>query len=291
MAKTSGVIVLLAGTASFCAAYVTHVHTAMEHGVSSQLDIVMDPSSGGDGGLALAPEGWRAYVRTAVPPAPTEDEAAEVVVTIAKRGSEAFVRTLIVPSARPASSGDRAGLVHELQRELRRVGCYGGAFNDSWTVATRTAMKAFTNRINAILPMDKPDPILLALVQGQRDRVCGVACPSGEVLARDDRCLPKVIFAQASRKAPEHSSKLLAEEQSRVLVTTLWSSTTAPPMGVADPGPVAPAARPPTRAHATRVAAAAGARARAGAALQRESQRHSNFGATLFRQFDAFGLH
>ena len=41
-------------------------------------------------------------------------------------------------------------------------------------------MKAFTTRVNATLPVDKPDHILLALVQGHQ----GVACAPKPVLAK-----------------------------------------------------------------------------------------------------------
>ena len=45
---------------------------------------------------------------------------------------------------------DRASLARDLQSELRRVGCYSGELNGIWTPATRKAMKAFTERVNAM---------------------------------------------------------------------------------------------------------------------------------------------
>ena len=69
-------------------------------------------------------------------------------------------------SRRPRLSGAA------LQSELKRVGCYDGDVNGVWNARSRAAMKAFTERVNATLPVDNPDQILLALVQGHRGRAC-----------------------------------------------------------------------------------------------------------------------
>jgi len=121
-----------------------------------------------------------------------------IVVTIAPRPSEAPAaaarRTASVPS-------DRDGLARELQKELRRVGCYEGEVNGVWTPSTRRAMKAFTERVNAILPVAEPDAVLLVMVQSQQDRTCGRPCPANQGLTEDGRCLPSAILAKAMKKA------------------------------------------------------------------------------------------
>ncbi len=81
------------------------------------------------------------------------------------------------PKPPPATSNidpnDRVALARALQRELKRVGCYSGEITGAWTTSTRMAMRAFTERVNATLPIDKPDPVLLSLVQGhQQGDVC-----------------------------------------------------------------------------------------------------------------------
>ncbi len=86
-----------------------------------------------------------------------------------------------------------------LQKELRRVGCYSGELNGEWTMSTRRAMKDFIERVNATLPIDQPDGILLALVQGHPGKVCGVPCPAGEGLSRDALCVPSAILAMTGR--------------------------------------------------------------------------------------------
>lgn len=76
------------------------------------------------------------------------------------------------PQRATATPGDRASLARELQRELKRVGCYSGDVNGIWTTSSRMAMKSFTDYVNASLPIDNPDYVLLSLVQGHQDKAC-----------------------------------------------------------------------------------------------------------------------
>ena len=96
---------------------------------------------------------------------------------------------------------DPALITRAVQTELTRVGCYAGAVTGVWGPDTRRAMKAFTHRVNATLPVDKPDVILLSLLKAQAGLVCGKACPGGQEGAADGRCVPKAVLAQAARKA------------------------------------------------------------------------------------------
>jgi hypothetical protein len=112
----------------------------------------------------------------------TASAQAPIVVTVPARGSAAPP-----PQAAPrqapqstASPRDPASLARQLQSELRRVGCYDGELSGVWSPRTRAAMKAFTDRVNASLPVDKPDQILLALVQNHQ----GVACVPPPVLGK-----------------------------------------------------------------------------------------------------------
>ena len=61
-------------------------------------------------------------------------------------------------------------------------------------------MKVFTERVNAALPIDKPDAILLAMVQNHEEMTCGAGCPTGQSLAGNGRCLPSAIVARDSAK-------------------------------------------------------------------------------------------
>ena len=99
-------------------------------------------------------------------------------------------------SAMPAPG--REGIARELQRALRRAGCYGGPINGAWTAGTKSAMKAFIERANATLPVDKPDIVLLALLENERGVSCA-SCPSGQLL-RGGSCMPAAM-ARAERSA------------------------------------------------------------------------------------------
>ena len=103
-------------------------------------------------------------------------------------------------SPKPADEDTRAHLTSDLQRELTRVGCYDGEINGSWNQSTKRAMSAFMARVNASLPVEDPDYILLTLVQGHTALACGTDCPAGEVQSSSGRCLPQAVVAQASRK-------------------------------------------------------------------------------------------
>ena len=77
-------------------------------------------------------------------------------------------------------------LVRQLQHELTRVGCYAGEINGIWTPSTRRAMEALIGQANAKLPTARPEPVHLALVQGQDARIC--ECPAAEEKQFGGKC-------------------------------------------------------------------------------------------------------
>jgi Putative peptidoglycan binding domain len=198
-------------------------------------------------------------------PAPPE------VVVLAPRGAPASSPTWGSPWS------DRQPLAQQLQRELARVGCYDGEINGVWTPATRRALKAFIDRVNAVLPTDAPDRIQLALVEAARERVCGAACPAGETLA-EGRCVPNVVLA--GRKFMPNSANARADQ-----------------------GPGSATAVPPLAADAPRMGPAAGERGpglagppQTATGIVRSSeakrrQRQSGFfGFAIFKQFEKLGF-
>src|SRR5438552_8762577 len=127
--------------------------------------------------------------------AASSDEAA-VVVTLPQRAGEPAIRAPVGQSPKPAwPPGDRVSLVRELQRELKRVGCYEGEISGVWTPSSRMAMKGFTDQVNAKLPIDQPDHILLKLVQNHKEKACLKPCSTGQAAAHDGRCTPGTILA------------------------------------------------------------------------------------------------
>jgi hypothetical protein len=128
----------------------------------------------------------------ASPPPTAKPALAETVVVTIVPGPVARPITLNIPPAVPTSEHT---IARQLQRELKRVGCYAGELDGIWAATTQRAMKAFTNRVNAELPIGKPDAILLALVQALPEKVCGVPCPRGQTLTAEGQCMPDALIA------------------------------------------------------------------------------------------------
>jgi hypothetical protein len=256
MSKASGVVLILAGLAT--AAYVLPSGEMTDPDFGQITDVAKTQAAETARRIAVVPEPKPA-VR------PTRSEAvpsfsAPVVVTIAQRPSERPAPA--VQKAAPIPR-DKEAIGRELQKELRRVGCYEGELNGAWTPSTRQAMNAFTDRVNASLPTDEPDSILLTMVRGYQDRVCGKPCPAGQGLGDDGRCVPNAILVRAAPKAstPVAIAAPIPAQRPAPAITA-WSTTTTPaptpPVGVAptegrmalagpqaDPAAV-PGAQPPT---------------------------------------------
>lgn len=120
-------------------------------------------------------------------------------------------------SPKPGDAEARSHLASDLQRELKRVGCYGGEINGAWTQSTRRAMATFMERVNATLPFDEPDYILLTLVENHTALACGTECPAGQVVSAGGQCLPNAVVAQANKRAQKleerQAERRLAEQR------------------------------------------------------------------------------
>ena len=117
------------------------------------------------------------------------------------------------PTAMNIDPSDRVALARALQRELKRVGCYSGEITGVWTTSSRMAMKAFTERVNATLPVDRPDPVLLSLVQGRRERACGTTCPAGQSATDAGACTPNAAPAKTAKSEPEDTAADTARDK------------------------------------------------------------------------------
>jgi hypothetical protein len=95
---------------------------------------------------------------------------------------------------------DRTALTREIQLQLKRAGCYHGSVDGLWSPTVRQSIKAFVDRVNAALPTDEPDAILLAMLQNHKGAACGGSCPTGQHLASDGRCLPNGVVTRTARK-------------------------------------------------------------------------------------------
>ncbi|MFA5901345.1 MAG: hypothetical protein WC829_19760 [Hyphomicrobium sp.] len=86
---------------------------------------------------------------------------------------QANVATAASQTLEPTDPDSRYKLVVDIQQNLKRVGCYWGRINGSWNANTRDAMRDFTTRANAALPVEKPDYLLLTLLKSHNGRSCG----------------------------------------------------------------------------------------------------------------------
>jgi hypothetical protein len=165
-------------------------------------EVAQSPTSdpGASGGM-LRPEVLRS------PAAEAPRVSSPVVITVAPHIGKSRI-----PQERFAIPKDRDALTRELQKELRRVGCYEGDISGTWSESTRRAMKTFIERMNARLPAEEPDAVLYALVKGQDEPIC-CSHPEGE--SADERCVPSLLVHVQSKAAP---SATLAVENSAVAV-------------------------------------------------------------------------
>jgi hypothetical protein len=251
MSKASGFVLLVAGLAA--AAYVV-VPWASDMSEPDLLPSFSNaakllPASGASEVAVVAPEP-QPNAQPVPPPIaaaperpPVPSFSAPVVITLAQRPNESAAP---MPQKAGTLPRDRDAIGRELQKELKRVGCYEGELNGAWTPSTRQAMKAFTDRVNATLPTDEPDSILLTLVQAYQDRVCGKPCPVGQGLSETGRCMPSAILARAAKKGATPVTTAAAPAEKLTPAITAWSTTTtaATPAPIPPPA-VAPAGAPP----------------------------------------------
>ncbi len=174
----------------------------------------------------------------------TSDSGEEIAVASVRQGpAEPSPALVALPQpVKKAMPTDFPSLAREIQRELRRVGCYRGEVNGLWTAQTRVAMKAFVDDANAVLPVDKPDQVLLSLLQGERDTACGSSCPPGQQQTQDGACVASTVASNSATITGSIDRKESAAAQSERIAAPVAPADVAP----ADPAPApALAARAP----------------------------------------------
>ena len=130
---------------------------------------------------------------------------------------------------RPLRERPRHELVREIQRELKRVGCYGGDVDGEWGPGSRRAVLAFMERVNSSVPNDEPDLIQLTLVRGYPGVACARQCPPDRMAPGSGRCLQGPIMA--TRQAP----RLIEERAIAVRPASGIVTGTAAPAVIAAP--------------------------------------------------------
>jgi hypothetical protein len=200
MGKATGVFLILAGVGTAAL-----VLPAVDKDAERQLAEVVRIATGGVAQptgptpLTSAPAVTPAPVQSISQPPVASGTAAAPIAPAPLTPPQVLTRNTTASPARPTDTTARADLARDIQKELKRVGCYTGEVSGEWTPDTRRAMKAFVDRVNAALPIDEPDHILRTMVQGHPGSACGKSCPAGQAALADGRCLPASVVAQ---KAP-----------------------------------------------------------------------------------------
>jgi peptidoglycan hydrolase-like protein with peptidoglycan-binding domain len=166
------------------------------------------------------------HARPILPTTAFSDQPPEVVAV----PQRIIAQNIQVPSAEAervlALPNDRSFLVRTLQSELQRVGCYDREINGFWTTSTRMAMQTFLQRVNAALPTDEPDAVLLSLLQAHKDTACGKSCPAGQGFAPSGQCLPNALVI--TKFKPQDP---IATEGPNPIVTSSLPANTKPRTG------------------------------------------------------------
>ena len=142
-------------------------------------------------------------------------------------------------ATKPDSDDKRVALARDLQKELKRVGCYDGEINGWWNAASKHAMSVFTERVNASLPVEEPDYILLALVQSHN----GTGCSNQRaVVAQQDKKPVQGAPPQATSNRTATTSGQVAAAPAAPTTPRTWETGVFPaarPVPGAPPSPVA----------------------------------------------------
>src|SRR5262245_9220181 len=210
MGKASGVLLVVAGLS--LTAYVASPTSKPPASISSDdFDFQLSQptlSKAEPSAERSSPRTPRSSSTASLPYAPTASSGADqggssapAVVTVSPHNRPNLRLAVAQPPKAGALATDRTQLARELQKELRRVGCYDGEIHGAWTTSSKRAMKAFTERVNASLPVEEPDQVLLSLLHGQPDKACGRPCPTGESPTEGGRCVPSAVASSPRKPA------------------------------------------------------------------------------------------
>lgn len=83
------------------------------------------------------------------------------------------------PNGRNLRSVSKGRLVTELQSELRRHQCYEGRITVTWDRSTSQALVMFLDKLNARLPVKRPEGIHLVLLRNTKRVACDAHAPDG----------------------------------------------------------------------------------------------------------------
>lgn len=171
--------------------------------------LVAPPADSGENGSILATAIRDGSWRSAASPRPSlspRELATQSAASVPAAASSRGVAPPVV--SRSSERSYEANLATSIQQELVRVGCYAGNADGSWDEGTRSAMRAFNASVRVKLATDRPDYILLTLLQGHSAKACTRAC-DGDA-ARSGACHDKSIQAGAPVPAVQPTDAVAA---------------------------------------------------------------------------------
>jgi hypothetical protein len=137
-----------------------------------------------------------------------------------------------------ANPGDRMTLTRALQTKLAGAQCYTGPVNGIWSPQSKDAMRRFTTAVNAQLPINEPDHILLSLIESNSTAVCSAI----ETKPADIPALP--VVQSASESSTTHPPAVLDPAAAQAIpsaaaarVTPITVTPIDPPLQVTKPAP------------------------------------------------------
>ena len=160
---------------------------------------------------AVAPVSRLSGFAARVPLAAPNHQPQQIAKNLAKRDGPALKAAASVEPMAPlaGTSGPltatdpnaRYQLVTDIQRELKRVGCYWGRVNGAWNNTTRSAMRTFNDRSNSALPIEQPDYLLLASLKSHAGTNCGEIEQPASTVAEKAETLPWKTTTQSDQAA------------------------------------------------------------------------------------------
>ena len=116
-------------------------------------------------------------------------------------------------TAQEEAQSKASALARAAQQELYRLGCYNDAINGVWSSPSRSAAQKFLTRVNARLPVEQPDDVLLALLRSTKGFVCN-QCPVGEAFNSGGDCMPKALVDKPTKPVPITTGAVVESERS-----------------------------------------------------------------------------
>ncbi len=119
-----------------------------------------------------------------------------------------------------------------IQQQLKRAGCCSGRVSGVWSPSTRKAMAAFADVVNASLPVNRADPVLLVLIESNPGASCTPDCAKdgGSACGQPARKPEVASLDENGAPGPDETS---AEENPETTAepTATMQSTLAAPAG------------------------------------------------------------